>query len=160
MKRAKKLRQRLLTSLLLGCLAAPLAACGGSQSQQQPAPQNLSESSASSHHSASSSEAVPAQESKEERSAASNGSGITAEQVKKFAGAHPEMIEVQVRYLEPLQQAESHAEGQMLLEQAMQELKEVVERHDLTLEEFKEIADAAGRDPNVRRQIEELLAKH
>ena len=161
MKRAKERKQRLLNSLLsifIGCLAAPLVACG-SQGQQASS-QMPAASTAAAEPSASSKDAATEQAPRSVQTAASDSRDITTEQVRKFASAHPEMLEVQVRYLEPLQQAQTHAEGRMLLEQAMQELKEVVERHGLTLQEFKEIADAAGRDPKIRRQIEDLLASH
>lgn len=155
------LRASLLAGSLTALLVAPAIGCGGSQKQEPrtvritPAPEarQPAEERRTERVPMTPDEKRPEQM-LEEQAAAGD---FSEQQVKNFAEAHPEVIELQNRYLQLIQKAPSQEEAQVLQEQAMIELNEVVQRHGLTLEQFTEIAEAAATDPEMMEQIREEM---
>lgn len=155
------LRASLLAGSLAALLVAPAMGCRGQQQQQPrtvkvtPAPERAQE------------QRVERDLEREERmleerermleEQAGMAGPFSEEQVKNFAEAHPEVIELQSRYLQLIQESESPEEAQVLQDQAMIELNEVVQRHGLTLDQFTEIAEAAATDPEVMEQVKKEM---
>lgn len=76
------------------------------------------------------------------------------DQVQAFAQAYVEVLAIQNRFANEVQQVEPGADVSHLQEQAQAEVESAVQESGLSVEEFEQIGARAGTDPELRTRIE------
>lgn len=74
----------------------------------------------------------------------------TTEEIERCAGAYVEVIEIQERFGERLQQAEDAEEAQQLQQQANSEMEQIIEDHGLTVPDYNRVIQAVSADEEYR----------
>ena len=80
---------------------------------------------------------------------------ISDQDVKTFAEARSEVVEISKEWTEKLQQADSADEQERMRQQAQQKMVTAVERSGMSVEEYNQIARAMQDDPALEKRIEE-----
>lgn len=79
---------------------------------------------------------------------------VTDDQVEQFASAYVEVMDVRMEYEPQFQAATQPEEVAVLQQRAEADIIEIVENHDMSVEEFNTIADFLAYDEGLRMRIQ------
>ncbi len=77
---------------------------------------------------------------------------VTDAQLQQFAEAQAAVRQVQSKFQAQAQAVETEEEMQMIQQQANEEMVQAIERTDLSIQEYNEIANAVQTDPQLREK--------
>lgn len=79
---------------------------------------------------------------------------VSDAEVQAFANAMVDVQELGQEWTEKMQETDNQEELSSMQEQAQKEMISAIESHDMTVEEYNEIATAAQQDPELAQKIE------
>lgn len=79
------------------------------------------------------------------------------QELKTFVDIQKDIGEVRNEYAQKIQAVEDKEEAQALQEEARDELIEVVEKADLSVEKYNQIAQAYQASPEVRQRVNQMV---
>lgn len=80
------------------------------------------------------------------------------EKLQSFAMAALDVQQIRQQYTAQIQEAESEEQRQQLAEEAREEMVSAVESApDITIEEYNEIIEASGENPDLTQRINEFM---
>lgn len=82
---------------------------------------------------------------------------VSDQDVNNFVSAYMEVQEINQEYTQKLQSEEDPEAATGLQQEAQDKMKNAISNNDLSMSEYQQIANQAGRDEELRGQIEEAL---
>lgn len=80
---------------------------------------------------------------------------VSDSEIEAFANAMVDVQELGQEWTEKMQETDDQEELSSMQEEAQEEMISAIESHDMTVEEYNEIATAAQQDPELAQKIEE-----
>lgn len=80
---------------------------------------------------------------------------VSDSEIEAFANAMTDVQELGQEWTEKMQETDDQEELSSMQEEAQEEMISAIEEHDMSVEEYNEIATAAQQDPELAQKIEE-----
>lgn len=81
---------------------------------------------------------------------------VTDEQLEEFAEIAKDVGKVRAKYEKKLSQAGAPAKARQIQQQANEEMKAVIDDHDMSIKEYNQIAQAISNDPQTAQRFRQI----
>lgn len=82
---------------------------------------------------------------------------VPDDQLRKFVASAQEVAVVSQQYSKQLEGVQDRAEQQKVVEQANQEMSQIIQNNGLTIQEFNAISDAVDSDPALQQRAQQMV---